>query len=134
MFNHKFLRSYVIFTLKYPFYLLDIHPSIYYFILFIFKKIEGKEFVTLANHPSALKRSRQNLKRRFRNKSVKTRVKKLTKQVRLAVNENSSEAAGAQLNTAKSVIDNASKKGVIHRKTAARKISRLSKFVNTLSA
>lgn len=88
----------------------------------------------MANHPSALKRSRQNLKRRFRNKSVKTRVKKLTKQVRLAVNENSSEAAGAQLNTAKSVIDNASKKGVIHRKTAARKISRLSKFVNTLSA
>ena len=88
----------------------------------------------MANHPSALKRSRQNLKRRFRNKSVKTRVKRLTKQVRLAVNENSAEAAGAQLNTAKSVIDNASKKGVIHRKTAARKISRLSKFVNTLSA
>ena len=88
----------------------------------------------MANHPSALKRSRQNLKRRFRNKSVKTRVKKLTKQVRLAVNENSAEAAGAQLNTAKSVIDNASKKGVIHRKTAARKISRLSKFVNTLNA
>jgi len=88
----------------------------------------------LANHPSALKRSRQNLKRRFRNKSVKTRVKKLTKHVRLAVNENSAEAAGAQLNTAKSVIDKASKKGVIHRKTAARKISRLSKFVNTLNA
>ncbi|MBW1837038.1 MAG: 30S ribosomal protein S20 [Deltaproteobacteria bacterium] len=88
----------------------------------------------MANHPSALKRSRQNLKRRFRNKSVKTRVKKLTKHVRLAVNENSAEAAGAQLNTAKSVIDKASKKGVIHRKTAARKISRLSKFVNTLNA
>jgi small subunit ribosomal protein S20 len=88
----------------------------------------------LANHPSALKRSRQNLKRRFRNKSVKTRVKKLTKQVRLAVSENSAEAAGAQLNTAKSVIDKASKKGVIHGKTAARKISRLAKFVNTLSA
>jgi small subunit ribosomal protein S20 len=88
----------------------------------------------LANHPSALKRSRQNLKRRFRNKSVKTRVKKLTKQVRLAVSENSAEAAGAQLNTAKSVIDKASKKGVIHGKTAARTISRLAKFVNTLSA
>jgi small subunit ribosomal protein S20 len=88
----------------------------------------------LANHPSALKRSRQNLKRRFRNKSVKTRIKKLTKQVRLAVNENSAETSGAQLNTAKSVIDKASKKGVIHRKTAARKISRLAKFVNTLSA
>ena len=88
----------------------------------------------MANHPSALKRSRQNLKRRFRNKSVKTRVKKLTKQVRLAVSENSAEAAGAQLNTAKSVIDKASKKGVIHGKTAARKISCLAKFVNTLSA
>ncbi|MBW2199328.1 MAG: 30S ribosomal protein S20 [Deltaproteobacteria bacterium] len=88
----------------------------------------------MANHPSALKRSRQNLKRRFRNKSMKTRVKNLTKHVRLTVNENSTEEVGAQLNTAKSVIDKASKKGVIHRKSAARKISRLSKFVNTLNA
>jgi small subunit ribosomal protein S20 len=64
---------------------------------------------------------------------MKTRIKKLTKHVRLAVNENSAEAARSQLDTAKSIIDSASKKGVIHRKTAARKISRLSKFVNTLN-
>lgn len=54
--------------------------------------------------------------------------------MRLAVDDNTGEVAKSELNTAKSAIDKAAKKGVIHRKTAARKISRLSKFVNTLNA
>jgi small subunit ribosomal protein S20 len=40
----------------------------------------------------------------------------------------------SKLNVAKSLIDKAAKKGAIHRKTAARKISRLAKLVNTLKA
>ena len=87
----------------------------------------------MANNRSALKRARQNEKKRMRNKSVKTRVKNIVKEVRLAVSENSKEAALKELNTAKSKIDNAAKKGVIHKKTASRKISRLSKLVNTIS-
>jgi small subunit ribosomal protein S20 len=88
----------------------------------------------LANHKSAIKRARQNEKRRLRNKSVKTRVKNIVRNVRLAVNEKSKEEALKELNTAQSTIDKAAKKGVIHKRTASRKISRLSKQVNTVSA
>jgi len=88
----------------------------------------------LANHKSALKRSRQNEIKRMRNKSVKTRLKSIVKDVRLSVSENSKEAALKELDMAKSNIDRAAQKGVIHKKTASRKISRLSKLVNTTSA
>lgn len=88
----------------------------------------------MANHKSALKRAKQNAVRRLRNKTVKTRVKNVVKDVRLAVGEQTGENAVSSLNQAKSAIDAAAKKGVIHPKTAARKISRLSKLVNRMSA
>jgi small subunit ribosomal protein S20 len=88
----------------------------------------------LANHNSAIKRARQNEKRRIRNKSTKTRIKNIVKSARQSVSEKSYEAARAELDIAKSIIDNSAKKGVIHRKTASRKISRLSRLINTISA
>ena len=88
----------------------------------------------MANHKSALKRAKQNLDRRTRNRSTKTRIKKVVKDVRLAASETTGEAVGEKLDAAKSIIDNAAKKGVIHKKSAARKISRLSRLVNTISA
>ena len=88
----------------------------------------------MANHKSALKRARQNEVRRIRNKSTKTRIKNIVKDVRLDVREKSKESALTKLDTAKSIIDKAAKKGVIHKKTASRKISRLSKNVNAISA
>ena len=84
----------------------------------------------MANHKSALKRARQNEIRRQRNKSTRTRVKHVVKDVRLAVSEKKSEDASNKLDIAKSVIHKAAKKGVIHKKTASRKISRLSKLMN----
>lgn len=88
----------------------------------------------MANHKSALKRDKQNKKKYLRNKAVKTRVKNAIKDVRLAEDETSKDAVLVSLNAAKSVIDKAAKKGVIHKNTAARKIARLSKFVNTITA
>lgn len=88
----------------------------------------------MANHKSALKRANQNAIRRLRNKAVKTRVKNTVKSVRLAAGEQSGDKLVSDLNQAKSVIDMAAKKGVIHRNTAARKISRLSKLANKTSA
>jgi small subunit ribosomal protein S20 len=85
----------------------------------------------VANHKSALKRAGQNERRRLRNRAVQTRVKNVVKDVRLAVAQGAENAA-EQLNKAKSVIDNAAKKGVLHKKTASRKIARLTKHVNTL--
>jgi small subunit ribosomal protein S20 len=86
----------------------------------------------LANHASALKRARQNEIRKLRNRTTKTRVKHMVKTVRLDVAAKSAEAVKSKLNDAKSLIDKAAKKGAIHRKTAARKISRLTRLVNTL--
>jgi small subunit ribosomal protein S20 len=88
----------------------------------------------LANHKSALKRARQNDMRRLRNKSVKTKIKNIVKDLRLPANETSKEDAMKKLDMAKSNIDRAAQKGVIHKKTASRKISRLSKLVNRISA
>jgi small subunit ribosomal protein S20 len=88
----------------------------------------------LANHKSALKRARQNEIRRIRNKSLKTRTKNVTKSVLQAVDEKSIETARSELDSAKSAIDRAAKKGVIHKNTAARKISRLSRLVETIDA
>lgn len=87
----------------------------------------------MANHKSALKRTRQNEVRRLRNKITKTRVKNTIKDVRKAVSENQAEAAAKTFNVAQSVIDKAARKGVIHKNNAARKISRLSKLLETLN-
>ena len=88
----------------------------------------------MANHKSALKRAHQNEIRRLRNKSVKTRTKNIVKDIRLSVSESSREDLLKKLDMAKSNIDRAAQKGVIHKKAASRKISRLSKLVNTIPA
>lgn len=88
---------------------------------------------TLANHKSALKRARQNEIRRMRNKTRRTRVKSAVKEVRAAAAE-SKETATAKLVTAQSVIAKAAKAGSLHKRTAARKISRLSRMVNKIEA
>ena len=88
----------------------------------------------MANHKSAVKRARQNEIRRLRNKGTRTKIKSVVKDVRSSVGEASGDETKVKLNTAQSVIDKASKKGVIHKRTAARKISRLTKLANSASA
>jgi small subunit ribosomal protein S20 len=88
----------------------------------------------LANHKSALKRARQSEVKRVRNMSYKTRVKKSVKDVRTAVAENSPDQAKESLRQAVSIIQKTASKGVIHKKTASRKISRLSRQVNQLAS
>ena len=85
----------------------------------------------MANHKSAIKRARQNEIRRLRNKAVRTRIKKVTKSIRQPADQAGSEDTAAVLNQAKSVIHKAAKKGVIHKNTAARKISQLTRIANT---
>jgi small subunit ribosomal protein S20 len=57
----------------------------------------------------------------------------VVKDVRLAVAQEAGNAV-EQFNAAKSAIDKAAKKGVLHKKTAARKVSRLAKQVNAQQA
>lgn len=87
----------------------------------------------MANHKSALKRAGQNERRRLRNRAVQTRVKHVVKDARTAMAQQTEEVA-ERVTTAQSVIDKAAKKGVLHKKTAARKISRLAKSANAQPA
>ena len=86
----------------------------------------------MANHKSAIKRNIQNQKRRMRNRMVKTRIKTAVKSVQ-APQQAGTEAA-VELTAAQSIIDKAAKKGVIHKRTAARKISRLTRRINRMTA
>ena len=88
----------------------------------------------MANHKSALKRARQNTVRQLRNRQTKTRIKSSMKKVMAAVEEKSAETASSALKAAQSVIAKASKRGVIHKNAAARKISHLTRQVNQINA
>lgn len=85
----------------------------------------------MANHKSAKKRALQNEVRRLRNRSVKTQIKGIVKTMRATAAGEDVTQGPEQLKIVQSAIDKAAKKGVLHRKTAARKISRLSRLVKT---
>jgi len=87
----------------------------------------------LANTPQALKRHRQSLKARARNRVVKSHVKNAVKAVRSAVQSNDLEQARQALQKANSVLDKAAGKGVIHKNNAHRRVARLSKAVNKMA-
>jgi small subunit ribosomal protein S20 len=86
----------------------------------------------LATHASAIKRSKQSEKRRLRNAMVKSDVKTTIKQVLGAVSGKNMEESQAALKEAIPAIQKASAKGAFHKKTASRKVSRLTRKVNTL--
>jgi small subunit ribosomal protein S20 len=79
-----------------------------------------------------MKRARQSEKRRVRNQSRKTRVKRLVRDVRQAINQQNVEGAEQALTKAVPVLAKVAGKGTIHWRTAARKISRLTRQVNAL--
>jgi small subunit ribosomal protein S20 len=87
----------------------------------------------LATHASALKRAGQSKKRQLRNTVVKTLIKTSSKKVMKAVEGNNPADAQKALAGAIPIIQKASVKKIIHKKTAARKISRLAKKVNALA-
>ena len=83
----------------------------------------------MANIKSAKKRILVTETKTARNKAIKSRVKTYVKKVETAVAENNKEAASAALLEAISEINKAASKGVYHKNTAARKVSRLTKDV-----
>lgn len=86
----------------------------------------------MANHKSAVKRHRQNLVRNARNNHIRSTMRTLVKQVRQAVAAGDQDAARAALDKAIPYISKTASKGVIHKATASRKVSRLTRLVNTL--
>lgn len=87
----------------------------------------------MANIKSAKKRILVIETKTARNKSIKSKVKTYVKKVEAAVASGDKAAAEAALLAATSEIDKAASKGVYHKNTASRKISRLAKSVNKLA-
>lgn len=87
----------------------------------------------LANIKSAKKRILVNETKAARNKAIRSKVKTSIKKVEAAVANKDKEAANAALVNAISDISKAASKGVYHKNTSARKISRLSKAVNSIA-
>ncbi len=88
----------------------------------------------MATHKSALKRQKQDEKRSQRNVHIRSTLKTLIKRVRLAVEAKDIDKARTTLTEAIPAIDKAKSKGVIHRNTASRKISRLTRRVDSLQS
>lgn len=79
--------------------------------------------------PSVKKRARQNEKKRKYNRAVSSTVKTASKKLVTAVEENKKDELEGALREAVRVISKAASKGVLHKNTASRKISRLSKLL-----
>jgi len=88
----------------------------------------------MANTASARKRIRQTERRTERNKARKSRMHTFVKKVEEAVESGDKAAAAAALIAAQPEMQRAAGKGVIHKNTVARKISRLAKRVKALAA
>ncbi len=82
----------------------------------------------MANTRSAGKRIKQNLKRRLRNRAVRSTIRSSVKSARAAVTEKTPQAREAVLEAIR-ILDRAASRGIIHRNTAARKKSALTRLV-----
>lgn len=83
-------------------------------------------------HTGALKAVRKSERRAQRNRGIKKQVKTVAKELLAAVNSNNKEKATELLKNVASTWDKACKGGVLHKNTASRKKSRLTKLVNSM--
>lgn len=88
----------------------------------------------MANHQSALKRIRQTKKRTERNMSRRNRVRTYVRRVEEAIASGDQSAAQEALKTAMPELQRGASKGIMHKKTASRKISRLAQRVKAVGA
>lgn len=87
----------------------------------------------MANHKSAEKRIRQNETRKTINRANRSKLRTQIKKLRSALGANDKAVSGETLAPTVSLIDKMVNKGIIHRNTAARYKSRLTKHVNGLA-
>jgi small subunit ribosomal protein S20 len=86
----------------------------------------------MATHKSAEKRIRQTAKRTAINRARKSRVRTFVKTVEMAIAAGDQEAARSALRLAQPELHRATTKGVLHKNTVARKLSRLAHRINAL--
>lgn len=88
----------------------------------------------MANTDSARKRIRQNVVRTARNQARKSRMRNFIKKVETAIAGGDKEAANAALQQAQPEMQRAVGKGVVHKNTVARKLSRMTARIKRLAA
>lgn len=87
----------------------------------------------MAQHASAKKRARQDLKRRARNRGIRGTLKTAIKGVRSAIEAGDGEATQSAMRSAEREIRKAATKGVLSKKQASRSVSRLARSVHAAS-
>lgn len=88
----------------------------------------------MANHKSSEKRARQAIRKNARNSAVEGSVRTFEKRLRAAIASGDKKTAQTVLNDYMSKVSKAAAKGVVHAKTASRKISRISTRVSGMAA
>lgn len=86
----------------------------------------------MANTKSAKKAARQATRRTVVNKARRTRLRSSVRKVEEAIASGDKEAAAAALKEAEPVIARTAQKGIVHRNSASRKMSRLAKRVSAM--
>ena len=87
----------------------------------------------MANSPQAKKRVRQTIRRTAVNKARRSRIRTYVRKVEEAIDAGNKDDAAAALKAAQPEIMRGAGKGVMHKKTASRKVSRLAKRVKAIS-
>jgi small subunit ribosomal protein S20 len=88
----------------------------------------------MANHKSAIKRNRQNLKQRVINRSHRSHLRSQLRKIEEAFASNQLDGVKTLLSPTISLLDKSIQKGVLHKNAAARHKSRLMQKVNALEA
>ncbi len=88
----------------------------------------------MANTPQSKKRARQNERRNEVNKARRSRIRTFLRKVEEAIASGSADTAVAALRAAEPELARGITKGVLHKNTVARKVSRLSARVKALAA
>ncbi|MAC72059.1 30S ribosomal protein S20 [Rhodobacteraceae bacterium] len=87
----------------------------------------------MANTPQSKKRARQNERRSEINKARRSRIRTFLRRVEEAIESGDKEAAGSALVSAQPELMRGVTKGIYHKNTAARKMSRLSARVKSIA-
>jgi len=88
----------------------------------------------LANHVSALKRARQDIVKRDRNRAQKSTMRTAIKRVQTAIAAGDQDTANAEMKIASSLIARAGRKNNVHKKQASRRISRINARIKAIKA
>jgi small subunit ribosomal protein S20 len=103
-------------------------------LIIALSKLQKRAFLQMANHISAKRRIRRNAYRASLNTARTSRMRTFLKKVETAIASGDQKAAAEALKAVQPQLARNSAKGLLHKKTAARKMSRLSARIKALKA